>query len=173
MTPSLQASLRATLVAVSTSLHQSCADQAAVDAIAKRVHDLELGRVVDQTRGELDRHVYLTPGAQGYQLIETDIGRLTVMLSDVQPYANGSRVTIQLGNPLSATVNGGAADFEWGQWDSRQLPIKRDSRRVTFTTSLRAGTWTNVRVVLEGVPPGELGYVRISNMVHGGISLSR
>ena len=47
------------------------------------------------------------------------------------------------------------------------------SRDFSFTEALRGGAWTNVPVVLEGVPPTELGYVRIKDVGHTGIRLAR
>src|SRR6267143_1556607 len=90
-----------------------------------------------------------------------------------QAYANGSRVTLKFGNLMSATINGAKAKLEWGSVDEKGRPKTgtERSREVTFNESLRAGAWTNVSIVLDAVPPTALGFVRVKEMSHTGISV--
>lgn len=116
---------------------------------------------------------YLTPEASGYSILKTDLGVLTVSLQNVQPYANGSKVTLRFGNVISATVNGLKGTVEWGSIgkDGSQIPESVKSREVQFAELLRPGSWTNVDVVLEGTVPAELGFVRVRDLTHHGIRL--
>jgi hypothetical protein len=118
---------------------------------------------------------YLTPGSEGYSVIKSDLGYLTVQLANVQPYANGTRVTLRIGNLTSARINGAKATLEWGRVDERGNPKNDEaqSRDIRFNESLRAGAWTEVPVVLEGVPPQEFGFVRVRDLSHAGIRLLR
>src|SRR5258707_15099297 len=52
---------------------------------------------------------YLTPGDEGNSVVQTDLGKMTVQLSNVEPYANGSRITLRVGNLTRATENGAKA----------------------------------------------------------------
>jgi len=45
------------------------------------------------------------------------------------------------------------------------------SRDETLIQALLAGSWTSVPLVLDGVPASELGFVRVKNIIHTGISL--
>lgn len=120
----------------------------------------------------MDRVAYLTPGESGYSVVQSDLGVITVSLKDIQPYANGSKITLRLGNTTSATINGAQATLDWGSADSAGLPAGAEkSREVTFAESLPAGAWTDCKIVLEGVPPVQLGYVRVREMKHSGIRL--
>lgn len=177
------------VLVVLASLSSSCADPKQVSALDKRASELEADvqtlkasvkqleqqKSFDELFKDLNAVAYLTPGTEGYSVIETDLGRVTVMLVNVQPYANGSRVTLRFGNLLNATINGAKAKLEWGSVDSKGSPQNESarSRDVSFTESLRAGGWTNVPVVLEGVPATELGFVRVRDLSHTGISLAR
>src|SRR5260370_33208060 len=38
---------------------------------------------------------YMTPATEGSSLIKSDLGSLTVSLRNIQPYANGSKITLQ------------------------------------------------------------------------------
>jgi hypothetical protein len=116
---------------------------------------------------------YLTPGSDGYSLLHTDIATLTVTLSDIKPYANGSKVTLILGNTSAATINGLKAKLDWGQVNEKGQPINEQSKskEIEFQQSLSSSSWNRLEVVLEGVAPSALGFVRIRDVSHRGIRL--
>ena len=118
---------------------------------------------------------YLTPGSDGFSSLQTELGRITVSLENVEAYANGSRVTLSFGNPMSATLTGAKATVEWGTVDSSGVPdnASTKSKEITFTQAIRPGSWTNIPLVLEGTPPVSLGFVRVKALSHTGISLLR
>jgi len=118
---------------------------------------------------------YLTPGANGYTVVKTDMGTLAVSLDDVKPYANGSKVTLRFGNVTSATLAGLKAKIEWGGVDKKGRPLNEEakSRDVQFKESLLPGAWTNTNIVLEGASPSELGFIRIRDIQNNEIRLIR
>jgi len=146
-----------------------------VEALEERMRDLKTSVDVIETFKDLDRIAYLTPGQSGYSSIQFDIGTLTVSLEDVKPYANGSKVTLMFGNPLAGNINGLKAKMEWGSMGTNGQPDNKTtkSRDITFKENLRPGSWTRTQVVLEGVPPDALGFVRIRDLQHTGIVLNR
>ena len=117
-----------TLAAFVCSL-AGCADQSRVTSLEKRTTDLqtevntlkssverlEQQQSFDKFIRDVGSIAYLTPGVEGYSVIETDLGRMTVQLANVQEYANGTRVTLRFGNLTSATIDGAKAKLEWGQ----------------------------------------------------------
>jgi hypothetical protein len=123
---------------------------------------------------KMPKVAYLTPSDEGYSVLHMDLGALSVSLSDVTAYANGSRVVLVFGNPMSARLNGLKMAIDWGSVDGKGLPIndKQHTKQLTLSVAIRSGAWTRVQVVLEGVPPSELGFVRIREVEHTGISLS-
>ena len=98
-----------------------------------------------------------------------------MQLTDVQPYANGSKVALKFGNPLFSEVNGLKATVEWGQTDEKGNANNETakSKDVVFSESLRPGAWSSASLVLEGLPPSQLGFVRLRNVTHTGIKLNR
>jgi hypothetical protein len=124
---------------------------------------------------DFDRVAYLQPGDSGYATVRYDLGVLTVELADITTYANGSKVRLRFGNPLSSTVTGLKAKIEWGRTDENGSPDNSSakSKTATFTEPLRSGAWTTVDVVLDGVPPTDLGFVRVKDVAHTGIRLAR
>lgn len=151
-----------------------------VDKLSKRIDSLEL--VVSEIQTTLkfnnlvrtfDQIAYLTPGSTGYTTVKSDLGTITVSLEDITSYANGSKVELRFGNTTAATINGFSALLEWGSMDANGYPDNTASknREVNFSQSLKSGAWTKAKVVLEGIPPADLGYIRVKNLNHTGISL--
>ena len=138
------------------------------------VQFLKKQRSMDELIRSFDEVAYLTPGSSGYTVLKTNIGSITVSLENVQPYANGSRVTLRFGNVTNAIIFGAKAKIEWGSVDDKGVPNNVEEKSMDFSLkeSLAAGAWTNVRVVLENVPPSSLGFIRINNFTHEGIRLS-
>jgi hypothetical protein len=132
---------------------------------------------LDEVKAELARlktdQAYLRPGDAGYATIKYDLGTLTVELSDIKPYANGSKVRLRFGNLLASNVNGLKTTLEWGHVDENGYAIKESikSKEFSFLETLSAGSWTTISVILDGVPPSDLGFVTIKKVSHTGISL--
>ena len=91
----------------------------------------------------------------------------------MQPYATGSKVSLQFGNLTSARIDGLRAKLEWGRVDdSGAARTTRPSPGKSSSPSRRwPGAWTQADLVLAGVPPDELGFVRLKEVDHSGIGL--
>jgi hypothetical protein len=76
---------------------------------------------------------------------------------------------------MSASVRGLEATVEWGTVDASGNfdDDNAKSKDISFTETFRSGTWTNTQVVLDGVPPTSLGFVRIRSVNNKAISLMR
>jgi hypothetical protein len=124
---------------------------------------------------DFEKIAYLQPGDEGYSTVRYDLGVLTAQLSNVEPYANGSRVTLKLGNPLYSAVSGVKAKVEWGRTDEKGSPDNESakSKDITLSETLLPGAWTSTQIVLEGLPPTDLGFVRVKDVSHTGIKLNR
>jgi hypothetical protein len=118
---------------------------------------------------------YLTPHAAGYAVIKSDLGSLTVSLKNIKPYATKSKVTLQFGNLTAATIDGIKAKIEWDGMTKEGVPNNKEakSREVTINEALQSGGWTNADIILEGVPPTELAFVRLRDVEHRGVRLPR
>lgn len=124
---------------------------------------------------DLEKIAILTPGDTGYSLIRFDLGVLAVQMADVKAYANGTKISLKFGNPLSSSINGLEVKLDWGKVNEKGMPADNSekSKQFTFSEIIRSGAWTTVPVVLEGIPPADLGYVRVYEIAHGGMSLSK
>lgn len=149
------------------------AANAQITLLQKDLTEQKQKREFDELIQNFDKIAYLTPGSSGYSSIKFDLGVLTVQLADVNPYANGSKVTLKFGNTLAASINGLKATIDWGKVTEKGAAINESakSKEITFTETLRAASWTPVSVVLDGLPPNELGFVRVHDVTHTGIQL--
>jgi hypothetical protein len=140
-------------------------------ALTEEVSSLRL----QMRMSEWDKIAFLKPGDEGYTALKFDLGTIVVKIVDVKAYANGSKISLQIGNLASARVDGLKTTLEWGKVDEKGLPEndKAKSRDVTFNEALPAGAWTISDLILDGIPPSELGFVRLKQVTHRGIGLRR
>ncbi len=148
---------------------------AALESKQKSLADDLTRTKFQQELEKLDGVAFLTPDQKGYAAVKFDLGYLTVSLEDIKPYANGSKVRLHIGNLTAARVNGLKAKIGWGSTDKAGIPnnASAKSREVALEESLRSGAWTSIELVLDGVPPAEFGFLRVSDVGHRGIGLSR
>ena len=131
---------------------------------------------IDRLEKSIGQHdaVTLKPGMTGYSLLATDLGKVAVAIANVQPFANGSRISLDFGNPTSARLTGMKARIEWGANDSRGLPVVGGNvQSLAFTANepLPAGSWRQYQIDLPNVPPTQLGWVRVSAFDSGTVDL--
>ena len=147
--------------------------EARVAALEKQIEQLQYRVRLQSDIKDWDKVAYLTPGSDGYSAVKMDLGYLTVNLANIAAYANGSKVSLTFGNLTSATIDGLKATIEWGSVDEKGMPKNEEakSREIKLTESLYSGAWNKADVVLEGVPPTALGFVRVRDVTHQGIRL--
>ncbi|MFO1243663.1 MAG: DUF3251 domain-containing protein [Ramlibacter sp.] len=162
-----------------------CTDAARLKDLDAKISDLEAANKALNLRVQMlefqvetsdwDRIAFMKPGDSGYSAIRYDLGIVTVKIQDVKPYANGSKISLQFGNLTSAKVDGLKAKIEWGTVNEKGVAQndKAKSREVIFSESLAPGSWTLSELVLDGIPPTELGFVRLKDVGHRGIGLHR
>ena len=108
--------------------------------------------------------VDLTPGDSAYSVLRIDIGSIAVTLDALAPYGSGSRISMTLGTPTSAGIDGLAATVSWGVPNAggENSVAQGHSRRLTLAKSLPPGAWTKISFALDSVPPDQIGFLRLS-----------
>jgi hypothetical protein len=142
-----------------------------LDALQARVDQLEKRSEREDRIRESETAAYLTPGNPGYSVLKTESGALTVNLESIQPADVGTRVILRFGNTANATLDRVRATVEWGKSDNGFRSEAAGSKTVAFSQAFPRGQWINVDVVLEGVLPGEIAFIRVKDLEHAGISL--
>jgi hypothetical protein len=150
----MRPSLHTTAVALLFSLQLTGCDQAArvaeLQQLKRQVSFNELFRDVEGV-------AYLTPDADGYAVITSDLGSLMVSLKNIQPNANGSKVTLQFGNVTAATIDGLKAKIEWSAMTKEGVHNNKEakSREVTINEALQFAAPAPTAAV--GVPDDDGG----------------
>lgn len=141
--------------------------------LQKQIDNLKTERERDNIRKLISEIAFLTPGGSGYSAVKFDLGVLTVQLVDVQPYANGSKVTLKFGNPLFADIDGLKATIEYGRVDGNGDVVNENykSKEITVSEVIRQGAWSAAPIILDGLAPAELGFIRVKEVSHTGIKL--
>ncbi|MFA6810362.1 MAG: DUF3251 domain-containing protein [Desulfoplanes sp.] len=144
--------------------------QTELEKIKQIQSDFEISKTIQNW----EKIAYLQPGDEGYKLIRFNMGILPVCISDVKPYANGSKVNLQFGNLLASSITGLKAEIDWGRINKKGFADNKTAKtkKYNFSKPLLSGKWTTFSVILEGIPAIELGFVRIRKVTNSGISLN-
>lgn len=149
--------------------------RAELDSLKRHVDGLREDQRFQVFRDRIREVALLKPGAAGYSIVQTDLGALLVSLEDVRAYANGTRVTLEIGNATSASISGLSARVDWapadkdGGFDNAAA----SGKNVNFVAAARPGAWTRYEVVLDGMPPEKLAFIRLSDFKHQSVNLAR
>jgi len=109
------------------------------------------------------------PGPFG--TIFTSCGMFFVSLKNVEPYLNGVKVHVEIGNPMMSSYNGatlnvtygppfdGKRMFEDGYYDQYQKSLAKTSVRIS--DRLEAGRWNTTTFVLAPIDPRNFGTLEL------------
>ena len=120
---------------------------------------------IDSSNYSQHKTVVLSPGPDGFSTIASNFGMFTIKLTNVQPYARGTRATFRIGNLTNATITSYSAKFSWARVDengrTQSARTLAETRSQTFAKNLKPGSWTTISVVTDELAPTELGYVLV------------
>jgi hypothetical protein len=113
-----------------------------------------------------------------YIRIESDVGPLLVSLKNVEPYLDGYKVQLTVGNPLSLTFKGFELAATWAPrlsgTDYAGWLKKQKKKTFSLTQDLLSGRWNAVTLILSETKAEEVGYLEVSstiNTISLGVSL--
>ena len=94
-----------------------------------------------------------------YAIAKTDFGPFTVSVLGMSPYLDGFTAKLRIGNLTSANFNGVKVTASWGPplaAGFEEYLNKRKNKEVGLTTTLNAGTFTDISVALTPAKPEEV-----------------
>ena len=160
-------------------LKEQVADlRAQVDDLRKMLGYIssQVSKNIPNTRVSLD-----PTSLDKYMRLDVKNGFLLVSLRSVEPYLNGIKAVLDVGNPLTASFNGFVVSAKWGRpFDYKNWTAERykewqaslQARDESFTETLNAGSLTPVQLLLPNTPPAQFGYLEVSIETNN-ISLKR
>jgi hypothetical protein len=110
---------------------------------------------------------------QGFQRLDSNVGTLVVSIRDIKPYADGVRVTLNVGNLTTAEISGITYSVKWGQskpsykdkeWGNKLAAwvMALQEKTHSFPHTLKPGLWNVVQIALPGTQPQKFGYLELS-----------
>jgi hypothetical protein len=136
----------------------------------------ELVRLHSYTSLKVERNInemaIFTPSDKGYQPINTSAGPLLIALRDIKKYANGYKLTFEVGNPTLAKFGSSTAIILYGksydkstdynEWESNLKKLT-----VPINKEIIPGVWNKVVAVLSPAKEDDLEYIRFSFLPNG------
>jgi hypothetical protein len=116
--------------------------------------------------------VFDAANSTGFSRVNTDSGFFLVSLKNAEPYLDGYKITLDVGNPLSADYQNAKYQVAWGKkFDVNDYTNNSNSyqawvaslhsKEISSSDNLMAGTWNKVQLVLSPAKSDELGYISI------------
>lgn len=140
-----------------------------IAALEKRIKVLE-DKVFDLNYKLIkDNSVELDISSDSYQRVNSNNGTFLVRVMRAEPYLNGYKVFLAIGNMTMATFSGFDLTLRWstkepdissGKW--LQWLRSRKVKEEHFTQDLLPGRWNQVDVILTPARADELGYLEVS-----------
>ena len=135
-----------------------------IDLLNKRIDALDLAvrkLRFDARISELDllvrKGAEINPLSKEAVALATNFGTLIVSCKGVDPYLNGFKLKLLIGNPLQMTFNGFTLVCVYGQ---NQTDREKRSKEI-FPNSLRPGSWSDVEMTLVPSTLEDLGHIEI------------
>ena len=162
--------LEATIQSLQTST-------AGFDATTQRLTDLAQ-YVIEQSNRK--KAATLDPSTKDYSFFDSDAGRLLISCESAEPFLDGHKVALRIGNPLSMTFKGFKLKIRHGG-RAPELPKSVDTAQITkwqeanaewqktlrekelsFTDTLSPAAWNRIEAVITPSKPDELAYLEIT-----------
>jgi hypothetical protein len=108
----------------------------------------------------------IDPSSKGYQRLDTSTGTFLVSLKDVQPYADGFKLKLTIGNPSYAQYNGFVLDVTWNKsfekFTTEDWGHAQHEKTFNYTEKLMPGSWNTISLILSPAQKEELEFIEIS-----------
>ena len=114
----------------------------------------------------------LDPAVSVTTAVDTNLGRFYVRIAGVQPYLDGQRLTLMVGNPSTLKAVGVNLAVSWGpkapepqEGEIAEQIIKTElrmrSKEFSLPSSFPSSDWTPVQIVLPATKAEDVGEVRV------------
>ena len=136
--------------------------------LEKRISELE-GRIAELSlRSNRYDSVELNTSRNTYRRVDSTTGSFLVRFVRAEPYLNGYKIAIAIGNITTATFNGCDLTVRWGtkqpkgidEWITWLKTIRAKDEHVT--EDLIPGRWTEVELIIVPAKADELAFLELS-----------
>lgn len=140
-----------------------------LDALKQKADILEF-RV--NLQNVLGSSVLLEPSDEGFSVLKTQFGTVTVSMDDIKAHGNSTRIKLRFGNATSASLQDVSVKLEWGKADKNGLrETAVGSKEFKVVNPLGPGRWTSEEFTLDRITAPELAFVNVGEFQAGSIHL--
>ncbi len=126
--------------------------------------------IYEHHKHEVDSSLHVNCDDSNFSWLQSDSLLFPVSCSRAEPYLDGYKLRLYIGNPYSATFTDVKLDVTWGAMGFLEMSllgeeapkVKSRSKTVSFSESLRPGTWNELPLVLSPANADEASRVTIS-----------
>lgn len=164
--------------------------QAEIKALQARVKTLASAEKTDaeklldmRIQGNMRRAMYtdvdFDPADRAFERVDASygLGSFAIAIRNVAPYADGVRITLNIGNPSMATYDGLKLKLRYGErlqkGDYRGFFNSQKTRQVSIPSEILPGRWNSVHVILPQISPQKFGFFEIIRLATNKISFYR
>jgi hypothetical protein len=154
-----------------------------VDEKLRNLHvDVFLLKFQEQKR----TRAHFDTSEKGFSRINHDLGHFFVSFQNVQPFGDGQKVTLHLGNPLDVTFANVELLVEWSarvDWDKlegealenakKAWEATKHSKKIKLTKEIQAGSWNPVDFVIAPAPSDKFGSFTVQKVDVSQVKLRR
>ncbi len=113
----------------------------------------------------LHDQVIIDPASKGFQRLDANNGSFLISVEDVQPYLNGYKLLLSIGNPLDMTFDGLIFKITWGKFRKEESyedwHNKLNTRDISVVNEIRPGSWNKVELLLVPAGASDLEYISL------------
>jgi hypothetical protein len=100
----------------------------------------------------------LSGTTQGFELARTDYGSFLVSVGNIEPYMDGYKVTLSIGNPLDADITDGTISIKFGTSPTDTLGTVSQA----INQPIVGGHWTDEVIMIAPAKAEQLDYMGVS-----------
>lgn len=159
----LDAAAQADLAELRLEVDRLSAENKSLD---ERLTALRSDVAVQGANRRIEREAWIPINGSGYALLQTSHGPLAMSITDVKPYANGSRLILQIGNLSPAAFSEVKFTVQYGPSaeDAEYLDMEKGkTMEWSVSNSIPGARWSLHTLTLEGVKPDELDHLWITH----------
>lgn len=157
----------------------SAADKLDVDILKTRVNTLQQ-QLLNSDSERIKLRTAAMPAAilrlsdDGFSILHTDLGNITVQMTASTPAGAGTRVSLRVGNPLGAAITKLGVSGSWGPLDADGKPVMEDEHAFSTVTvePIASGRWSLTSILIEGAKPDKVGFVLLEDATAKSIELT-
>ncbi len=124
---------------LSTNLNKSIQDLFA-DSLRATEHQLHL------------REAVLDASDRDFSPVMTDVGNLLLKVESAEPFLDGYKLLLGIGNPHAMTITGGSVQVFWAN----------TNKEFSISQELLPGKWTDVPLAITRANPQDLHNIKVS-----------